>query len=172
MHKLDTLVLDFFNRLSKEKLEGRCLTFEFKNTKFEVKQRSITKNLFIGRKFEELALAAHKLFKIVHDNQDGVRMLCLRMTLLRCIETGVISEPAAALDINYQQPRFSSADFQRGGRCSSGANQEDSQESKALPVVPKLERKLKYKKQHAISEYIPPAPKQEEKKVKIKAPRH
>lgn len=46
--KLDQLVAEFSNRCQKERLEGRTLTFEFKNSKFVVTQKSITKSHFIG----------------------------------------------------------------------------------------------------------------------------
>ena len=95
------MIQDFNTKCQKERLEGRTLTFEFKNSKFMVTQRSITKPKFIGADPEELRAICERLFvRTDVVNCEGLRMLCLRLTLMRDMDTGIVSEPAAMIGLD------------------------------------------------------------------------
>lgn len=77
------------------------MTFEFKNSKFTVTQRSVTKSRFIGRDVEEIREISEQLFaKVEVMRQDGIRMLCLRLNLMRHMDTGAVSEPSALVGLD------------------------------------------------------------------------
>ena len=98
--KLETLIVDMCNKCQNERLEGRTLTFEFKNAKFIITQRSVTKSKFIGRDPFELRQISERIFNKVNVVKcDGLRMLCLRLTLMRDMDTGIVSEPAANIGL-------------------------------------------------------------------------
>jgi DNA polymerase kappa len=63
--KLEQLIIDITEKCNSERLEGRTLTFEFKNSKFVITQRSVTKSKFIGRDAEEIRSCSERLFKKV-----------------------------------------------------------------------------------------------------------
>ena len=88
------------NKCQKERLEGRTLTFEFKNAKFIITQRSVTKSKFIGRDPAELRAISERIMNKVNVLKcEGLRMLCLRLTLMRDMDTGIVSEPAANIGL-------------------------------------------------------------------------
>jgi len=47
--KVDSLVAELAAKCEKERLEGRTITFEYKNSKFQITQKSVTKGKFVGR---------------------------------------------------------------------------------------------------------------------------
>ena len=104
--KLEQLIVDICNKCEKERLEGRTLTFEFKNAKFIITQRSVTKSKFIGKDPNELRAISERIFNKVNVIKcDGLRMLCLRLTLMRDMDTGIVSEPAANIGLEEDKTK-------------------------------------------------------------------
>ena len=68
-----------------------------------VTQRSITKPKFIGADTEELRAICERLFvRTDVINCEGLRMLCLRLTLMRDMDTGIVSEPSALIGLDQE----------------------------------------------------------------------
>lgn len=60
----------------------------------------MTKSKFIGRDPNELRAISERIFNKVNVIKcDGLRMLCLRLTLMRDMDTGIVSEPAANIGL-------------------------------------------------------------------------
>jgi hypothetical protein len=61
----------------------------------------VTKTKFLGRDASELKDISEQLFqKLEVVKCEGLRMLCLRLNLMRHMDTGVVSEPTALIGLD------------------------------------------------------------------------
>jgi hypothetical protein len=61
----------------------------------------VTKSKFIGREKEELTGIASRIFnKVRVAGCEGLRMLCLKLTLMRDMDSGKVSEPACLIGLD------------------------------------------------------------------------
>jgi hypothetical protein len=61
----------------------------------------VTKSKFIGGQKDELTGIAHRIFnKVRVIGCEGLRMLCLRLTLMRDMDSGKVSEPACLIGLD------------------------------------------------------------------------